>query len=247
MKIKNILLVILIITSINILNSCSDNTTESSLEEIQKKVNSILPDSVNLVSIEKTDMDQFYELKFNDMESLYVTNNGNYLISGDIFEISRGELINKSSQRKEKERQKVLASLDENEFISFLAKKPRFKIYVFTDVDCTYCRKFHDQINIYNSLGIEVNYLAFPRTGLGSESYKKMLTAWCSPNPQEVLTSLKLGVLVEENLCNNSAVEKHFNLGNSLGVKGTPSIMTSEGKLIPGYLSPEELIKQLGI
>ena len=104
MKIKNILLVILIITSINILNSCSDNTTESSLEEIQKKVSSILPDSVNLVSIEKTDMDQFYELKFNDMESLYVTNNGNYLISGDIFEISRGELINKSSQRKEKER-----------------------------------------------------------------------------------------------------------------------------------------------
>jgi len=74
-----------------------------------------------------------------------------------------------------------------------------------------------------------------------------MVTAWCSDNPKQVLTSLKLGVQIEENLCNNNPVEKHFNLGKRLGVGGTPSIITKEGKLIPGYVSPEELLKQLEI
>ena len=92
------------------------------------------------------------------------------------------------------------------------------------------------------NLGIQVKYLAFPRAGIDSDSFNKIASAWCSLEPNKAITELKLGNEIKENICLNNPVEKHFNLGNNLGVSGTPSIITSEGKLIPGYISPEELI-----
>ena len=101
---------------------------------------------------------------------------------------------------------------------------------------------FHSQIKEYLDLGIQVNYLAFPRTGTDSESFNKIVSAWCSSNPNKSITELKLGYKIEENICDNNPVQEHFNLGNSLGVSGTPSIITSEGRMIPGYVPPEELV-----
>ncbi len=51
-----------------------------------------------------------------------------------------------------------------------------------------------------------------------------------------------MGYEIKENVCLNNPVEKHFDLVNSLGVTGTPSIITSEGRLIPGYIPPQDLI-----
>ena len=43
----------------------------------------------------------------------------------------------------------------------------------------------------------------------------------------------------------DNPVGKHFNLGNAIGVQGTPSIITDQGKMIPGYLPPEDLLNIL--
>ena len=87
-----------------------------------------------------------------------------------------------------------------------------------------------------------MNYLAFPRTGLDSESFNKITSAWCSKDPNQALTLLKLGDHVEQNICKENPVEKHFRLGGNFGVSGTPSIITSEGKMVPGYVSAQDLI-----
>jgi thiol:disulfide interchange protein DsbC len=118
-------------------------------------------------------------------------------------------------------------------------------IFVFTDVDCGYCRQFHNQIDDYLNLGIKVNYLAYPRAGINSESYNKISSAWCSEDPRYSLTLLKQGKNIDKTLCENNPVEKHFNLGQAIGVQGTPSIVTDEGKMIPGYLPPQELLNIL--
>jgi thiol:disulfide interchange protein DsbC len=116
---------------------------------------------------------------------------------------------------------------------------------VFTDVDCGYCRQFHNQIDEYLNLGIQVNYLAYPRAGLDSESYEKISSAWCDEDPQYSLTLLKQGKEIDKKLCSNNPVEKHFKLGQAIGVQGTPSIVTEDGRMIPGYLPPQELLNIL--
>jgi thiol:disulfide interchange protein DsbC len=116
---------------------------------------------------------------------------------------------------------------------------------VFTDVDCGYCRKFHGEIDDFNAQGITVKYVAFPRSGLESESYDKIVGAWCSTNPKETLTALKQGLDPDLSLCQDHPVEEHFMLGQKIGITGTPAIISSSGDLLPGYLPPMELLKRL--
>ena len=43
----------------------------------------------------------------------------------------------------ENQRSKIINSISESEFISFTSENEIFSIAIFTDVDCTYCRKLH--------------------------------------------------------------------------------------------------------
>ena len=247
---KNILFKFLSFFFCFLLFSCNpvqkQEKEEDIAKEIEKKIEKIIPGTINLKSVTRTDIEGYYEVNFEGMEPLYASPDGRYLISGDIYEISERGFINVSDSRKEYQRITALDKLEKEEFISFdPPKQIKHSIFVFTDVDCVYCRQFHNQIDEYLDLGIQVNYLAFPRAGLESESFRKITTAWCSANPQYTLTQLKLGKNLEEALCLNNPVKKHFSLGSSLGVKGTPTIITNKGKLIPGYLPPEDLIKEL--
>tara|TARA_B100001123_G_scaffold410281_1_gene505259 strand:- start:24948 stop:25679 length:732 start_codon:yes stop_codon:yes gene_type:complete len=210
--------------------------------ELERKLNSLLPEDVIVKSIEETDIEGYLEVSLEGMESFFVSENGKFIISGDIFEITSEGLINRSEVRRSAYRKKIVNDLDSSEFITFRPDAVRHSIFVFTDVDCGYCRQFHAQMAEYLELGIKVNYLAFPRAGANSDSYKRIASAWCSKDPNNAITELKLGNEIKENVCLDNPVIKHFDLGNSLGVTGTPSIITSEGKLIPGYIPAENLI-----
>lgn len=236
------LLTLLSFFSCSDLNSNSKEGNELNDLELKLKLEQILPPTIEVLSIQESDVRGYYTVNFKGLEPLFISKDGKYLISGDILEITDTGLINKSEIRRNNLRKESLAQIDEKEFISFKPSETKHEVFVFTDVDCGYCRKFHSQIKEYLDLGIQVNYLAFPRTGADSESFNKIVSAWCSSNPNKSITELKLGYKIEENICDNNPVQEHFNLGNSLGVSGTPSIITSEGRMIPGYVPPEELV-----
>lgn len=218
---------------------------EEEIEAVKNKLIDMLPEEVEIVSLQETDIQGFFEVNLKDIEPLYVTSDGNYLISGDIYSITRDGLVNKSEARRDYQRKSIVNKLDENELITFEPENLKYNIYVFTDVDCGYCRQFHNQIDAYLNLGIRVNYLAYPRAGIGSESYKKISSAWRDTDPNYALTLLKQGQTIETKLCLENPVERHFKLGNAMGVQGTPSIITGEGKMIPGYLPPKDLLNIL--
>ena len=226
---------------------CSADSSEDAndIEEVKNKLIEILPEEIDLLSIHKTDMQGFFEVNFEGIEPLYVSSDGNYLVSGDIYLITKEGLVNKSEARRDYQRKTLISNLDKKELITFEPEELIHNVFVFTDVDCGYCRQFHNQIDAYLELGIRVNYLAYPRAGVGSESFRKISSAWCDDDPNYSLTLLKQGKDIEIKLCPDNPVEKHFKLGNALGVQGTPSIITDEGKMIPGYLPPQDLLNIL--
>ena len=124
---------------------------------------------------------------------------------------------------------------------------PKAHITVFTDITCGFCRKLHLEMNDFNRRGIEVRYLAFPRGGMASQGAKQLATAWCARNREATLTSLKSGVEMPLNDCEGNPVAEHYALGNRLGVRGTPAIVTSDGQMIPGYRSASDIASLLGI
>jgi thiol:disulfide interchange protein DsbC len=140
----------------------------------------------------------------------------------------------------------LLAGLNAAEQISFSPENPDYELLVFTDLDCGYCRKLHDQVAEYNQAGIAIHYLAFPRAGIGSASYNKFVSVWCSSDQQEALTLAKSGSDPDPLQCPNPITEQ-YELGRKVGVTGTPAMVTSNGTLIPGYMPPAKLRERLDL
>jgi thiol:disulfide interchange protein DsbC len=130
--------------------------------------------------------------------------------------------------------------------VIFSPRNPQYTITVFTDLDCQYCRKLHSQIAEINKLGIRVRYMFYPRTGPNTDSWRKAEAVWCSADRNEALTRAKAGAAVDTSkTCGPTPVAREYALGQSIGVQGTPTIVTETGDSINGYLPPQELVKEL--
>ena len=208
---------------------------------LKEKINKILPEGVNVREITYSQERDIFIVDIGDIQPIYVLPNTEYIILGDIFSLKGDRPESETEKDKGKLRLKILADLNQESFIKFKSNNEKAILTVFTDVECTYCRKFHSEINEYLANGVSINYLAFPRTGIDSSSYEKMVAAWCSNEKKESITNLKNDIDIEMNSCENP-VENHFEIGRRIGVTGTPAIITQTGLLLPGYIPANELI-----
>lgn len=182
-----------------------------------------------------------YELQ-SGLKIYYLSKDGQFLLIGNLIDIQAKK--NLTEERLGGIRAEAIAAVGDDRLIAFNAEKTEHTVTVFTDIDCVYCRKFHSEMNQYNELGISVEYLFYPRTGIGSDSYKKAVSVWCNKNRHEAMTRAKAGKSIAEASCDNP-VSSHFLLGNEIGVKGTPAIITESGKLLSGYVPPVNLKREL--
>jgi thiol:disulfide interchange protein DsbC len=174
----------------------------------------------------------------------YVSSDGRYAIIGDMIDLDSD--ANLSENRRRGIRQRLLETVPESEMLVFSPKDPKYTVTVFTDIDCGYCRKLHSQIADYNRLGIRVRYLFFPRTGPDTESWHKAEAVWCASNRNEALTKAKKGEEIQSKDCGaNNIVARDYDLGQKVGVDGTPAIFLSTGEMLPGYAPPGTLLKYL--
>lgn len=200
--------------------------------------------------IESTPIPGLFMASIGGGQYLYATADGRHILTGELYEVTDASLVSLSEKYRSKIRREVLANLDESELIIFTPQSRvssvKAKVTVFTDVDCGYCRKLHQQMNEYHKRGIEVRYLAYPRSGVGTESYRKYVSAWCSKNPQVAITKLKNGKAIDESSCINP-VASQYELGQMIGISGTPSILLPDGRMLPGLVPPDGLAAELGI
>jgi thiol:disulfide interchange protein DsbC len=171
----------------------------------------------------------------------YVSGDGRYLVSGNIYDLETE--VNLTATRRNAARAKALASLRDDQTIVFSPENPKMTVTVFTDVDCGYCRKFHSHIADLNKAGVKVRYMLFPRTGPGTESWRKAEGVWCSTDRKEALTRAKKGDPVKSKNCGDAAVTAQYDMGEELGVEGTPAVFTQSGDYIGGYLTPEQVVQ----
>ena len=210
------------------------------------KLKSLRPD-LPIKTVKETALEGMLILELADGDVLYGTADGRFLFTGDMYAVQSDGFVNLTSVIRADRRRVLLASVSKNDMIVFEADGER-KAYVnvFTDVDCGYCRKLHLEMDQINALGIEVRYLAYPRAGVNSDSYHKIVSAWCAEEPHRAITELKLGQDIPQRSCPNP-VAAQMDLGSQVGVTGTPALVTEEGRLIPGYLSAQDLAQALGL
>ncbi len=194
-------------------------------------------------SLSKSPLPGIFQVLYGT-EVVYVSADGKYFIAGDLINMETRENISKVAQRAV--RHDIIAKKGKSPIV-FKAKDEKHVIKVFTDIDCPYCAKLHREVPALNDKGITVEYLMFPRAGIGSKSYDKAVSVWCAGDnaaQKKAMTAAKERKPFDEKKCENP-VKSQYNLGQEIGVTGTPALVTSSGRLIPGYMPADRLAKML--
>ena len=204
------------------------------LEALLRMVPGMLPDD-----IAPAPLAGFYEVSYGS-NVLYVSGDGRYALQGDLIDLETR--ANLTDVKRRHVRRQAIEALDESAMIVFAPEKVEHTVTVFTDVDCPYCARLHQDMASYNSLGLKIRYLAFPRAGIPSKSYTKTVSVWCSKDPRKAIGDAKFGRSIVQRSCPNP-VEEHYTLGRNLGVTGTPSLLLENGEMVPGYVPPSRLLR----
>ena len=236
----------LLVALLALLTAASASAENSGGQALVTKLKALRPD-IPIERVSPSPLPGIYQLELSGGTVFYGTEDGRYLFAGDLYELGDDDLVNLAEQGRVEKRQELMASVDVDDMVVFPPSGQRKAVIsVFTDVDCGYCRKLHQEVPRLNELGVEVRYLAYPRAGVGSRAYQKIVSAWCAEDPNDAITALKAGEEIPDIDCANP-VSAQYELGHEVGVSGTPAIVLEDGRLLPGYMPAEQLAQAIGI
>ena len=204
---------------------------------VQDKAAELIPDRLP-DSVVATPVAGLYEVTFGT-QVVYLFEDGQHLLSGDLIDLDRG--TNLTEDARNAGRKAVINGLDEAGMVVFSPSETISSITVFTDTECGYCVRLHNEIDQLLAAGVEVRYLGYPRAGVQSPSFDTLVSVWCSDDPQQAMTDAKSGRTVEPRSCKTD-IARHMEAAEGVGVRGTPTIVLQDGKTIPGYVPAGELI-----
>jgi thiol:disulfide interchange protein DsbC len=169
----------------------------------------------------------------------YISRDARYLMQGDLIDLEQN--ANLSELSRNEARVTMMSAVPHEQLIVFSPEHVEHSIAVFTDIDCTFCRRLHAQIDQYMAEGIEVRYFLYPRNGPRSESWVKAENVWCADDRNEALTLAKLDKEFPTRSCDASMVSTHYSIGQDVGLTGTPAIVLDNGTLFSGYMPASRL------
>lgn len=134
-------------------------------DRIAQRLTKAVP-SLKVNSVRESEATGLYEVQSSNGDTIYTTEDGTYLLTGDLLKITESGIVNVTEASRSAVRKSMMADFGAKGVISYPAKgEEKAVVDVFTDIDCPYCRKLHDEVPQLNDYGITVNYYAFPRSG----------------------------------------------------------------------------------
>lgn len=247
MLIKNLFKSSLLFVSATLLLAGAATLQAGEVEDaITEKLTAAIP-GLKISEVRKSEAAGLYEVYSNNGDTIFTTADGQYLLTGDLLKITGNGIANISEQGRASQRLRTMEDFGDQGVIRFAAKgTEKATISVFTDIDCPYCRKLHDEVPQLNEMGITVDYYGFPRSGPNTPSFRKYISVWCSEDQQAAMNAAKQGRSVEDQSCENPVGEQ-FQLGSRVGVTGTPAIVLEDGNMVRGYVPAEKLAEGLGL
>ena len=241
-KMKSIMSKFTAIATFALLSLSQVAHAEISLDEVKAKLSQVSPRLVN-VDVEKTDVEGVYRFWSGPNLTHFYYADG-HIVIGDMLDLARRTSLGDEAKQK-----RIAKLLNENTLktIAYGPENPKRVVNVFTDIDCGWCRRLHTEVPKLTAAGVQVRYYAFPRAGLNSESARKYVSVWCSENQQEAMNLAKAGNVPAVKTCVNPIADT-FNLGQQVGVRGTPNIILDDGSTPrAGYIKAEDLLTMLGV
>lgn len=200
----------------------------------------------NIEEPTETGIEGVYQTRFGD-KFAYLIDNGRFVFIGDLIDLESAQNLTEVSRRG-----LIVDKINEissDDMVIFPAvSNEKAVLNVFTDVTCGYCKKLHEEVHFLQEAGITVQYLPFPRGGNRGPGYTGLKQVWCAEDKQLAMSIAKgteSGELGSADCAKGNMVDRGFELGNILGVAGTPALYLGDGEKINGYMPHERLISKM--
>ncbi|MEO7433348.1 MAG: DsbC family protein [Dokdonella sp.] len=221
------------------------NALAATPEEIVRKAMANITPQLKVDAAQESQVPGFYEAIVGG-EFVYVSKDGRYVLVGSAFDATNK--VDLTNIARAKVRRTALAKIGPDKRIIFPPKAPiatKHTVTVFTDVDCPFCRRFHEQVAQYNAKGIAVDYLFYPLS-IHPGADKKAEAVWCSKDRTSAFTAAMSGQDPGKATCPNPVPEL-MQLAQSLGIGGTPTMLADDGSQISSQIamSPDLLAAEL--
>lgn len=214
---------------------------DAALTAVRAKIDAMF-DAIEPQHVNPSPIDGWYTVQKGSIVA-YVSEDGRFLLQGDLIDLDAQ--INLTDVARNDARRELMASVADEQVITFSPSDVKHRVTIFTDVDCTYCRKLHSEIDDYMALGIEIRYMLYPRNGPASRSWNTSEEVWCASDRNSALTAAKLDRGFDSHKCSSAAITRSYSIGQDVGLTGTPAIVFEDGTLLSGYLPPAALSARL--
>lgn len=154
--------------------------------ELKDKIEAV---GINPVSAEKSPVSGIYSV-FSKEGTSYVTSDGEYIFTGNLFKVKGTEVENTTDEFISKGMRSYIEKLDT---ITYKAPDEKYVIGVFTDITCGFCQKLHSDLQSYLDKGITIKFIAYPRAGMNSMIARNMASVWCADDKPAALTRAMKG------------------------------------------------------
>ena len=219
----------------------ADDETDAAQASLREQLSILVEDAP--FELKEGPIEGVYEVLLGG-QIVYAFEKDGHLLIGELFDTKNQ--INYAERAEQERVAEILADIPTEDMIVFGPENAERHITVFTDIDCPYCRKLQEEVPALTEAGLQVRYLAFPRTGIGSKTYNSMVSVWCAEDQHAAMSRAMEGKYPPTLTCENPVAEQ-YELGGLAGVRGTPTIILDDGTVIPGYVPADEMLERVGL
>lgn len=220
----------------------AQNRSDASLDRVKSAIQKTLGADAPIKSVARTQIPGLYEVAVGG-DILYSDDKGAYvIIGGNLIDTKTRQNI---TEARSSELNRVdFAKLPLDRAIKYVKGNGSRKIAVFSDPNCPYCKRFEETLktNIDN-----VTVYTFLYPVLGPDSTAKSKSIWCSPDRLKAWHDWMVDkkAPTAAGTCNTAAIDQNVELGHQYNITGTPTIVLTDGRRLPGAVPAAELEKAL--
>ncbi len=218
-------------------------------KEVQQILSKMKAPDVKVLEIKMSPIGGLWEVAVEDRGMrgiMYVGFSKKYVVGGPIFEVETAS--NKTQQTLGEVNQKFEKYVDTSKIpldnaLLLGEKDTNYKVIVFTDPDCPFCSKLHDELKKVVAERKDIAfYLKLMPLSIHPDAYWKSQSIICAKSIQLLEDNFQKKQIPKPD-CETKEIDETIKLGADLGITGTPTLVTSNGLVVAGVRDAKTIIE----
>lgn len=195
--------------------------------------------NTNFTSVDTTPLPGVYELVMGH-NIAYSDKDGHYFLFGNLYDMQERQDL--TAPKRDALNRVDVSKIPMKDAIVRVQGKGERKLYIFTDPDCPFCKKLEvetlpklDNVTIY--------VFMFPITQLHPHAAEHSQDIWCLPEKDRAAAwtnALTKNEIPPTATCANP-IDELAKIGADFGIHGTPTLISADGRMLPGAVDVQRL------